>query len=273
MFSVRRRLLFAFWGAIGFFLFILFFQPFGIEATNINSYILLIAGFGGIAFIIYLTIHLSVPWNKLSLKIGPYNLNIMFVFEMLVWILNTVAFSFYLRYVGKVNLSIFLVVRIALLTVFQLAINMIIYELNDLRIKLSSDHNEAHPHHSTKKKGEKIEKHLTFISITGAEKLKLNLRQLILVKAAENYVEFCYRDGNDTRKKLLRTTLRSIDDQLKNYPSFIRCHRNSIINIDFVEHLNKASGASNIKLKYYPEEVPVSRQYILQVKETVENRD
>ncbi|MDX2414646.1 MAG: LytTR family DNA-binding domain-containing protein [Bacteroidales bacterium] len=270
-FSIRKRLLFAIWGAIAFFLFILFFQPFGISQTNLNNYILLIAGFGGIAFIVYCLLHLPTPWKRISLRLGQYNLNIMFVFELLIWILNAVAFSFYLRYVGHVNLSIFLVFRIALITLFQLIINMMIYEIYDLNIKLAtageSERAEQKPSPSKDR-----DEDIYFTSTTGAEKLKFKHKDIVLIKAAENYVEFYYIDSGTLKRKLLRSTLRSIEEQLRTRHSFIRCHRNCIVNITKVEKLKSSPAGALLILNNYNEEVTVSRQYLLQVRTAIENR-
>lgn len=266
-FSRRRRLLFAIWGAIGYFLFILFFQPFGIEQNDINNYILLIAGFSGIAFMVYILVHIPIPWNKLSLKLGHYNLNLLLILEASIWILNTVAFTFYLRYVGKIELSIFMVFRIALICLFQLIINMLLYELYDLRHILTGSNlitGEAKPTTI------KTDSTLVFTPQSGTDKLKLKLDDLVLLRSAENYVEFHFIEGGSMQKKLLRTTLIKVEEQLTPYPSFIRCHRNSIANFNFVKKLRRSADGFRLELEEYSDDVAVSRQYLLQVKRVLE---
>lgn len=268
IFTRRRRLIYAIWGAVGFFLFILFFQPFGIEQKDFNNYILLIAGFGGIAFLSYSLIYIPVPWNKLSLKLGQLKLNTLLIFELLIWILNTVAFSFYLRYVAHINLSIFIVFRIALITLFQLVINMLLYELNDLRQKTETgDHPSAMEPISVKQK----DITLVFTALSGTDKLKIRLNDLVLLRSAENYVEFHFLREGKLEKKLLRTTLRKIEEYLAPYDNFTRCHRNSVVNINYVKKLHRSSDGFRLELEEYIDKIAVSRQYLLQVKKAVED--
>lgn len=266
-FTRRRRLRYAIWGAIGFFLFILFFQPFGIEQTDFNNYILLIAGFGGIAFITYTLVHIPVPWNRLSLRLGSYNLNVLLFFELSIWVLNTVAFTFYLRYVAHINLSIFMVFRITLITLFQLIINMLTYELSDLKQKIDMADQTGGPERLSR---EEKDISLIFTPQAGTEKLKLKLDDLILLKSAENYVEFYFMDEGSMQKKLLRTTLTKVEDQLGQYDNFIRCHRNSIVNFNFVKKMHRTSDGFRLEIEEYHEKIAVSRQYLLQVKKAIE---
>ena len=270
IFTRRRRLIFAIWGAIGIFLFILFFQPFGIEQEDFDNYILTIAGFSGISFITYCLVHIPVPWKNISLRLGNYNLNVLLIFELLIWVLNTVAFTFYLRYVAHINLSMFMVFRISLITLFLLVINMLIYELNNLKQKRDL---AGQPDFNSTFAGTQKDISLIFSPQTGSEKLKLKLDDLILLRASENYVEFHYMDGGSIQKKLLRTTLTKAEEQLNIYENFIRCHRNSIVNFNYVKKLHRNSEGYRLELEEYNENIAVSRQYLLQVKKAIEESD
>jgi hypothetical protein len=263
--SPGRRLINALWIGLGIFLFILFFQPFGIKETDLNNYLLLIAGFGGIAFLLQSLLHVSILPGKISFRLGHFNLNILLLFELLLWILTTVAFTFYLRYVANVDLSMFLVFRLALVSLLQPVTNMIIYEIHYLRTQLliarEKDSGKA-VISETKETFHIIE----LSSSTRSEKLRIKLDDFILARSAENYVEIHHRDEGELKMKLLRTTLSSIEDSLEEYSSVVRCHRTCIVNISQVLDLKKTGGGHQLIFKDFPEEVVVSRQYILQVK-------
>jgi len=149
---------------------------------------------------------------------------------------------------------------------------MMIYELNDLKLRLAAldqdvkniDKNESIA---------KDESTLEFRSVNASERLKLKSRDLIVIRSAENYVEFSYRDGDSIKKKLLRTTLRSVEEQLSSHSSFVRCHRNSIVNMSLVSNLQRSQGGFKLVIGHYNEDLAVSRQYLLQVRQAIENKD
>ena len=100
-----------------------------------------------------------------------------------------------------------------------------------------------------------------------SEIFKADLNSLILIKSANNYIEVFWQKDDKVHKKLIRNTMRSIENQLKSYPSFIRCHRTSLVNKNFIEKKVSGSKGLQIKLKGIDKLVPVSRQYSLKIKE------
>ena len=105
-----------------------------------------------------------------------------------------------------------------------------------------------------------------------AEKVKMTLDRLLFVRSAENYVEIHFLDKGDAKMKLLRTTLKAIESQLSPYPGILRCHRTCLVNQEKIDELKRDKGGYSLKLSSVNEELPVSRQYLLQVKDYVENR-
>jgi DNA-binding LytR/AlgR family response regulator len=110
---------------------------------------------------------------------------------------------------------------------------------------------------------------IEFISEYGAEPLNLPVADIVLLRSADNYVEVIYLEGNAVKKKLIRNTLKNIEQQLKPFSNFIRCHRTSIINSFHVEKLNRKFNNHWLILKGFDDPVPVSRQYLLKIKEHI----
>jgi DNA-binding LytR/AlgR family response regulator len=100
-----------------------------------------------------------------------------------------------------------------------------------------------------------------------SEALKLALSDIVLVKSADNYVEIYYKDNSGNRKKLIRNTLKNVEQLLSPYALFIRCHRTCIINTGYIDKLYHKINSSYILVKELDERIPVSRQYILKLKE------
>lgn len=51
--------------------------------------------------------------------------------------------------------------------------------------------------------------------------------------------------------------------------NFIRCHRTSIVNNFYIEKLVKSYSGYSLKLSCLDEDVPVSRQYLMPIKEAI----
>jgi len=61
------------------------------------------------------------------------------------------------------------------------------------------------------------------------EEFSLNLNNLVYVEAQENYSKIVWTDKDEVKEKLLRVTLKRIEDQLAD-DALVRCHRSYIIN-------------------------------------------
>lgn len=249
--------------ALGLFLFILFFQPFELDNADVNNYILTIAGFSGITFLLIGVLQIILPWSfpkRLNKK--NWDLKREIIVQSLLWVLNSVAWVFYTAYVANVILSMYLVVKIVILSLAPPVIILLIKEVRSLKMQvdgLKIQHRE------------KRQEHIELVSENRSEKLALASGELILVKSAENYVEIQYLAGGTLTKKLLRATFNSIEDQLRPFSQMIRCHRTYIINMDHVMKLYREYGRIYLKMNGIKENIPVSRQYLLGIRNALGN--
>jgi DNA-binding LytR/AlgR family response regulator len=113
---------------------------------------------------------------------------------------------------------------------------------------------------------------ITFVSENSSEQLDLLLSDIALIKSADNYVEIIYKQAGDFKKKLMRNTLRNIEQQIKQYANFIRCHRTCIINMNYVKGLKRKYNNYWLYIKDFIEQIPVSRQYLMLIKEALPNK-
>ncbi len=256
--------------SIGVFLFILFFQPFGFIEQDVNTRLLFNAGLAGIIFVLMLILRILLPGFVPTIsQFEKWN----FISEILyasIWILISVAFVFYIRYVGHIRMTIFLVFKISLVCLAPSVILRANDELNSLKNML----------HALLKKNKDLSMHISNTDILGnpfeiftsenkSEIVKLQVDNLIMIKSADNYVEIFYKENEKIQQKLIRNTLKNIDNQLKKYSEFIRCHRSCIINKKYVHDFSHNYTGYRLKLSGYNEDVPVSRQYLNSVKEAI----
>ncbi len=110
---------------------------------------------------------------------------------------------------------------------------------------------------------------LDIYSDNKTDKLSLKYRNLVLIKSADNYIEIYFLENDQVEKKLLRNTLKNIEEELAHRKSFIRCHRTSIINVFYIDKLVKSYSGYSLKMSCFEDEIPVSRKYLMQVKEAI----
>ena len=77
------------------------------------------------------------------------------------------------------------------------------------------------------------------------------------------------KTGEYYRKKLI-VILKNIEFQIKQYSNFLRCHRICIVNLHYIEEkLNRTNTNHWLTIKGFEEQVPVSRQYLIKIKESL----
>jgi len=266
----KQNLKFSIGISLGIFLFILFFQPIDLMTTDFNNKLLIIAGFGGITFFSLILLLIIAPSILPELFMsGKWNFKRDIVLNVCIWVLISVASTFYARYVGKTNITFYSVFVIVFLSLVQVAILIIANRFETLKIKLQSALNlNEKPDKTIKEGNEPVE--IEFDSENKFEKISLQLTEIIMLRSADNYIEIFWEKEGEIKKKLIRQTLQNTEYQLTNYPQIIRCHRTCLFNTNYVSKLNIYPQGYKLKLKYIDEEIPVSRQYILKVKEALQ---
>ncbi|HLO59991.1 MAG TPA: LytTR family DNA-binding domain-containing protein [Bacteroidales bacterium] len=258
--------------SLGIFLFVLFFQPFSVEGLDFNNRLIFIAGLSGITFLLMIIVKIFFSFFITDSRPQENNPGIpVFLSGLSLLVLSSVSFAFYLRYVGDIPITFFIMLKVVIICL----VPPVTFRIYDIITGLKM-HNDAliRERKNIQKQVEKYEeeylnKSITFSTDNGTDSLKLQIAEVAYIRSADNYVEIVFREGDVFRKKLVRTTLKGIEKQIKDYTNFIRCHRICIINSHFVEKLVKSYSSYWISIKGIDEKLPVSRQYLLKVKEVV----
>jgi len=256
--------------SFGVFIFVLFFQPFPLDRFDFNNRLIFIAGLAAIIFLFMVLVRIALPWIIQNHDQGNHE---PILFSNMSWFiiltLNSVAFTFYLRYVGFVDISFYIVFKVVFICLAP-PITLSLYDA----YKILRQENESliKEKEIKEKQIEKYEedylnKSIEFFSENSNENFKLLIAEVAFIKSADNYVEIVYKEGEDYKKKLLRNTLKNIEQQTKPYSNFIRCHRICIVNSNYIEKLNRNYSNHWLAIKRYNERIPVSRQYLLKLKE------
>jgi hypothetical protein len=270
--TLRDELIWLFTISIGVFLFILFFQPFPLEFLEFNDRLLFVIGFGLITFLIaiilFILFPLVLPGVRKTLEWidGP-----PVITSFLFILINSTAFSFYIRYVGKAELSFYLVFKVALVCFLALLTLILLFKFRSYHREIASLQESNNFYlsriHEIEHIGEKEE--IEIFTDSRSENLKLKYASILFIRSADNYIEIFYQENGQIVKKLIRSTLKNIETQLAIKKQFIRCHRTCIVNTMHIEKLQRNYSGYYLKLNFYEDAIPVSRQYLMQVKSSL----
>ena len=109
------------------------------------------------------------------------------------------------------------------------------------------------------------------ITLTGTtnESVMLQISHLLYTEAVGNYVKICHLREGEVRTDMLRATSKQMEDDLKDYPMIVRCHRAFLVNLGQVEQIVSNSRSMQLKMKHCHDAIPVSRSNMSQIKGTI----
>ena len=255
--------------SLGIFLFLLFFQPFQLQNPDFNKKLIILATFGAITLLLLGIFRIVIPSIFLQ-TFSPehWTLKKEIIIDFLFLVFNSVAFSFFARYVGRVPITFHIAIMIVIISLSAVATLIVYTEFHSLKNQLrefSDSLTEIDDEGSITKEDVEIE----FESENKSEYFQLFLEQIMLIKSAKNYIEVIYKQGDKISKRLIRNTLKTTEELLSKYPSLIRCHRSYIVNKNYIQKVAKGTEGLKLTLFDYSQEIHVSRQYILKVKEAL----
>ncbi len=256
--------------AISIFLFILFFQPFNADKFEFENKLLFLAGFG-IIVLIFLIISQALFLPTLLKKEENSNSNsvhvsLYYFFQIAA---TSLAFVFYIRYVGQISITFNTVVRVVFICLsLPVTINLKFW-INSSQIRFKKLLLETRLMQDKLKQFSEsyTNKHIEIVSENESDNFRIQVSEIVYVKSADNYVEIGYHDEGAVKKKMVRNTLRNVEQQLVEFNNFIRTHRTSLVNIQYIDKLNKNFNTYWLSLDNTKESIPVSRQYLITVKD------
>jgi len=258
--------------SLGVFLFILFFQPFPYENSDLNNNLLFVGGLAAIVFLVMVIVRVVSPWLIRKYDHKDYqSIFSSFIGGLIMVVLSAVGFAFYLFYIGSIEITFFIMFKVGLIC-FAPPVALRLYDLiTRLKVENMSLHKQLKVFQKqlSKNEEEDLNKMVELLSENMTEKLSLPVKDIAFIKSADNYVEIVYKEVGQFKKKLIRNTLKNIEQQLKLFPDFLRCHRICIVNKQHIDKLNKDYGNHWLTIKNYNEKIPVSRQYLIKLKEAV----
>lgn len=217
------------------------FQPFGISFLEEHNKFLEMLGFGlistGVCFLHYFLYQFLFPnyFDNRNWTVGKEILNLL----LLVFTIAVLNY-YYLKIVSTPRsfLPNFPEMVLETLVIGVFPISGMILTNYIYQLKKYSELASSMPIRLMGQNHEWVQP-LVLWSESQTEKLILDSKDLLYLEAKSNYVEINFFKENEAHKRLLRSTLRGMEDQIqkqvKGNSSILKCHRS------FIVHLGKVS--------------------------------
>ncbi|GAB4025857.1 LytR/AlgR family response regulator transcription factor [Spirosoma koreense] len=257
-------------------LFLLLFQPFGINLWQTDYKSLKVLGFGGVSFVV--TILCFIVWPRLfprrfSEEQWTVGREIMLITANVLLI--AIANRFYLEsllapgedsglsWVGMILVTF-------LLGLFPVTGLVVLNYINQLK-KYSRTAADL-PVHAAQPSSIRTEDEksspadplpgssLELVADNEKDKLSLHTNDLLFIESSDNYSTVVYLKNGQAVKPLLRSSLSRLEKQIDR-PRIVRCHRSYIVNLDRVERVTGNAQGYKLHLAGGPFQIPVARQY------------
>ncbi|MDR2388917.1 MAG: LytTR family transcriptional regulator, partial [Tannerellaceae bacterium] len=102
------------------------------------------------------------------------------------------------------------------------------------------------------------------------ESISLKPEDIIYIESEGNYVNVYYKQDDKIMHRLLRSTIKQMEELLRNYAMFIRCHRAFIVNTNYVSNTKGNAQSYQLTLYDISQEIPVSRTYLKSIKDALQ---
>ncbi|MBN2487031.1 MAG: LytTR family transcriptional regulator [Bacteroidales bacterium] len=232
--------------------------------------LLFVTGFGAITFLLSCLVFIVVPmvWPR-WLKTSEWETGPPVVLSLLLLAITSTAFAFYIRFVGRVPVTLYIMFKIILVCLLPNIILIILYKNKSMERAIAILQAQANEYLNDLAEKEMAgpENDTELIGENKLDKITVKVKDIVYVKSADNYVEVVYLLKGSLERKLIRSTLKNIETQLAVYHGiFVRCHRTAIVNISFADKLYHTYSGYHLKITITDENLPVSRQFLVQVR-------
>ena len=112
----------------------------------------------------------------------------------------------------------------------------------------------------------------TDIVLTGttSETVTLRVPDLLYIEAVGNYVKVFHLEKGQVKTDMIRATSKQMEEDLRDYPMIVRCHRAFLVNLQQVEQIISKAGTMQLFIKHCNDYLPVSRSHTTGIKQAIQ---
>ncbi len=257
--------------------FIAFFEPFGLVNLTIPHKRLILAGYGLVTLIVlmidivFLPFYLKNIFNEDRWTNGKQIILFCWIFFSIG--LGNYIYSSYIFNFGLVNIKYFLVFELFTLGVGIIPALIILLWNNNVYLKrnLKSARELTGNLTNSYTADNQQQKLNSFSSYNGKDSIQILENNIIFIESEGNYCFIYYLTNSEFSKKVLRTTLKNIEESIAEESLLFKSHRAFIINPKQIKMINGNAQGYRLTFNHTTKEASVSRQYIKEFKSLIQH--
>ncbi len=256
-----------FFTSIGVFLFLLFFQPFDIKSLLGKEKYYLITGLAVVTFL-SLSLNLLVIPSLFSKIFSSALWTIKKEIFWNLWMLFTTLVGYFLltNSLGVMKFGFAMVLKLVLTGVIPITVLIIANHNKMLRSNLMVADELSKKLKENKSIPEKI---IYFSSDYQKDSLAIKVNLLLFVRSANNYIEVFWKEDDLVKNQMVRCTMASAEEILKEHKFIIKCHRSYLVNVNYIHRIEGSSQGYKLFFENVNIPIPVSKNSMDKLKELI----
>lgn len=250
---------------MGFMLIALYFQPFGINflASPKDGYFILAIGLLSAAIFFINNVLLPGLLPKLFESVR-WTVRKELLWNIWLFALLITAFTLTASFFGLSSMDRMMFFRSGALALLPIILFNLVNYNHSLKTKVSQVFDSGRHWIAEEMKNSQAQKDnlVRLESENGKEVFEKNLKEIILIQSASNYIEIYYQEGNFTRKKIIRQTLNNVASKLSHYSDIKQSHRCCLVNTKHIIHIAGSSPNFTLVVDGIDFQIPISRQNV-----------
>jgi hypothetical protein len=256
-----------FFTSLGVFAFLFLFQPFDISSLPSKEKYYLMTGVGIVTFL-SLSFNLLVIPSLFPKKFSSAKWNIKKEIFWNIWVLFTTLAGYFLlnNSLGVMKFGFSLIVKLTLTAVIPISVMIIINHNKILRSHLKLADELSKKLKENKSIQEKI---VYFNSDYQKDSLAIKVSLIILIRSANNYIEVFWKEGDAIKNQMVRCSMLSAEETLKEHKFIFKCHRSFMVNINYIDKIEGNSQGYRLFFDNISFPVPISKNSVDRLKEII----
>jgi len=250
------------------------FQPFGLSNIKEHKFVVLF-GYMLVTFLSLSVLSFLLPalwksyYKESNWTVGKELLNFLFIVLTIGLGNSFYSFLFFSTRMDFITITFYLVVTL-LIAIFPMTLFTILRQNRLLSRSLQevTEINGKLIHTKTPVSNPEI---LVTIEGNGKDSFDIEVGSFLFAESNGNYLNISFSVEGKVKKKIIRCTMKQIEDTFAEFSFIVKCHRAFMVNADAIEKVKGNSQGYRLVLVGVEDEIPVSRAYSRQLKDIIES--
>lgn len=266
--DLRQNVKLVFFISLGVMGFLALFQPINFTPFTRNEIVYLVGGTSLTTFLVLVFNIIILP--SLFPKLF-FHKNKSFVRDLFwnIWILVSLSFAnlfLFIKLFGLKSITFEVFTQISLLGFIPLSVLIITNHFRSLRAQLRQ---EKAINQSLIENQKQDDKFIHFESEYKNDNLIIKPETIILIKAADNYIEVFYESEGELKNRMIRSSLVKAEALLTEYNYIIRTQRSFIVNVKQIKEVQNVTDGYKLLFNKTDLVAYVSQKYITEFKKLI----